>query len=80
MTEISLNLPEDLSDSLTALAKNHGQSASYLALDILREYIEYETTLAGQIELAVKEADDGNFATDDQVALVRARRRNKDAG
>lgn len=80
MTQISLNLPEDLSDSLAQLAKNHGQSASYLAMDILRDYIEYETTLAGQIELAVKEADSGNFATDEQVAAVRARRRSQDAG
>ncbi|QCI11551.1 CopG family transcriptional regulator [Pseudomonas putida] len=45
MTGISLNLPEDLSNSLADLAKSNGQSAIYLALDVLRDYIEHEKTL-----------------------------------
>ncbi|MBD8613882.1 CopG family transcriptional regulator [Pseudomonas rhizosphaerae] len=80
MTGISLNLPEDLSDSLTDLAKSHGQSASYLALDVLRDFIEHEKTLTAHIEQAVKEADDGKFANDEQVAAMRARRWNGNAG
>ncbi|NWA81958.1 hypothetical protein [Pseudomonas sp. D2002] len=42
------------------------------AMDVLRDYIEHEQALTAQIELAVKEADQGNFATDDQVAGMRA--------
>ena len=80
MAGISLNLPEDLSNSLTDLAKTNGQTASYLAMDVLRDYIEHEKTLTAQIELAVKEADEGKFATDDQVAAMRARRWSKNAG
>ena len=80
MTGLSLNLPEDLYDSLTDLAKSHGQSASYLAMDVLRDYIEHEKTLRTQIEQAVKEADDGKFANDEQVAAMRARRWNGNAG
>jgi len=80
MTGISLNLPEDLSNSLADLAKTTGQSAIYLAMDVVRDYIEYEKTLNAQIELAVKEADEGKFATDGQVAAMRARRWSRNAG
>jgi predicted transcriptional regulator len=62
MTGISLNLPENLSDWATRLA-----------MGVLRDYIEHEKTLTAQIERAVKEADQGKFATDDQVAAMRAR-------
>lgn len=80
MTGISLNLPEDLSDSLTDLAKTNGLSTSYLAMDVLRDYIEHEKALTSQIELAVKEADEGKFASDEQVAAMRARRWSRNAG
>lgn len=80
MTGISLDLPEDLSNSLTDLAKSNGLSVSYLAEDVLRDYIEHEKTLTAQIEQAVKEADQGKFASDEQVAAMRARRWSRDAG
>ncbi|WP_119140972.1 CopG family transcriptional regulator [Pseudomonas reidholzensis] len=79
MTGISLNLPEDLSNALADIAKAHGQSASYMAMSVLRDYIEHEKTLSRQIELAVTEADEGKFASDDQVAALRARRWSPDA-
>ena len=80
MTGISLNLPDDLSNSLVDLAEANGQTASYLAMNVLRDYIEHEKTLTAQIELAIMEADQGKFATDDQVAAMRARRWDKNAG
>jgi predicted transcriptional regulator len=79
MTGISLNLPEDLSNSLADLARTNGQSASYLAMDVLRDYIEHEKMLTAQIEQAVREADEGQFASDEQVAAMRARRWSRDA-
>ena len=54
MTEISLNLPEDLSNSLAELAKTNGQTATYLAIDVLHDYIEHEKTLTAQIKLRDK--------------------------
>lgn len=80
MTGISLSLPEDLSNSLADLAKATGQSVSYLAEDILRDYIEHEKSLTAQIELAVEDADGGKFATDEQVVAMRARRWGRNAG
>jgi len=80
MTGISLNLPEDLSNSLSDLAKTNGQTVSDLAMDVLRDYIEHERALTTQVELAVQDADEGKFATDNQVAAMRARRWSKNAG
>lgn len=80
MARIPLNLPEDISNSLADLAKASGQSVIYLVMDVLRDYIEHEKTLTAQIEMAVKEADEGKFATDDQVAAMRARRWSRNAG
>ncbi|VVO44133.1 CopG family ribbon-helix-helix protein [Pseudomonas fluorescens] len=80
MTGISLHLPEDLSNALANLAKTNDQSVSDLVMDVLRDYIEHERTLTAQIELAVKEANQGKFATDDQVAAMRARRWSRNAG
>jgi len=71
MTGISLNLPDDLSNSLVDLAEANGQTASYLAMNVLRDYIEHEKTLTAQIELAIMEADQGKFATDDHMATRR---------
>lgn len=73
MTGISLTLPEDLSNSLINLAKTSGQNVSYLAMSVLPDYVEYEKSLTIQIEMAVEEADQGKFASEDQVATMRAR-------
>lgn len=80
MTGISLNLLEDLSNSLANLPETKNQTVTHLAVDILRDYIEHEKTLTGQIELAVKEADQGKLATDDQVAAMRVRRWSRNSG
>ncbi|MFD2644682.1 CopG family ribbon-helix-helix protein [Pseudomonas japonica] len=79
MSGISLTLPEDLSNLLADLAKANGQSVSYLAEDVLRDYIEHEKSLIAQIEVAVREADEGKFATNEQVAAMRARRWSRNA-
>ncbi|MCV4274148.1 CopG family transcriptional regulator [Pseudomonas capsici] len=67
-------MPENLSNSLSDLCKTSGQTVSYLAMDVFRNHIEHERTLTVQIELVVGEADQGKFATDDQIATVRVRR------
>ncbi|MBX8590242.1 CopG family transcriptional regulator [Pseudomonas cichorii] len=80
MTGVSLNLPENLSNSLSELAEMNGQTVSYLAMNVLRDYIEYERTLIAQLELAVEEVDQGKFSTDSQVAAMRACRWSRHAG
>ena len=80
MPGISLDLPEDLSNALADLAKANSQSTTYLAMEVLRDYIDHEKALATQIEQAVKAADAGHFATAEQVAAMRARRWGPGAG
>lgn len=79
MTGISLSLPEDLSSALADLAKANGQSVNYLALSVLCDYVEHEKALITQIELAEKDAEEGLFATDEQIAAMRACRWNRSA-
>ncbi|WP_422403054.1 CopG family ribbon-helix-helix protein [Pseudomonas sp. GZD-209] len=80
MTRTTLNLPEDLFDALAELAKANGVNASCLAMHVLGDYIEQEKSLTAQIEQAVEEAEDGGFATDEEVVALRARRWNWNAG
>lgn len=49
-------------------------------MDVLRDYIEHERSLTAQIEQTVEEADNGKFASDEQVAAIRARRWSRNAG
>jgi predicted transcriptional regulator len=79
MNGISLDLPEDLSNSLADLTKTNGQAMSDVGMDVPQDYIEYERTLIEQIELAIKEADQGNFATEEEVAALRSRRWSRNA-
>lgn len=79
MTEISQALSDYLSSSIADLAKPSSQTASDLAKDAPHWHIELEKALTVQIELAVQEADQGNFATDDQVVTIRTSRRSRNA-
>ncbi|MHA6160948.1 CopG family ribbon-helix-helix protein [Pseudomonas sichuanensis] len=80
MAGIMLNLPEDLFDALAELAKANGVSVSCLAMRVLGDYIEHEKSLTAQIRHVMEEANEGGFATDEEVAALRARRWNWNAG
>jgi RHH-type rel operon transcriptional repressor/antitoxin RelB len=80
MSTMSLRVPEDLAETLASLAKATGRTKSYLAVDALREYVEREAWQIAKIQKAVKEADAGDFASDEEVAALRAKKwaRNAD--
>ncbi|CAI8719609.1 CopG family transcriptional regulator [Pseudomonas serbica] len=59
-----ISLSEDLSNSLADQAKTNDHTTS---------------DLTAQIELAVKEADQDNFATEEKVSALRARRWSRNA-
>ena len=59
-----ISLSGGLSDFLADQAKTNGHTTS---------------DLTAQIELAVEEADQGNFATEEKVSVLRARRWNRNA-
>ena len=79
MSTMSLRVPEDLAETLASLAKATGRTKSYLAVDALREYVEREAWQIAKIQKAVKEADAGDFASDEEVAALRAKKWVKNA-
>ncbi|AOE85837.1 CopG family ribbon-helix-helix protein [Pseudomonas sp. TCU-HL1] len=67
MSLVSLNLPDDIAHHLASLAKATGRSADALAQEALSEYIRRESWQVAEIQRAVAEADEGDFATAEEV-------------
>jgi predicted transcriptional regulator len=80
MSTMSLHVPEDLAETLASLAKATGRTKSYLAVDAQREYVEREAWQIAKIQKAVKEADAGDFASDEAVASLRTKKWAKNEG
>ncbi|WP_153787065.1 CopG family transcriptional regulator [Pseudomonas sp. EMN2] len=76
MAGITLGLSDALSGALAELAKANGVKASCLAMHVLGDYIEHEKSLTAKIRHAVEEADEGKFASDEEVAALRVRHWN----
>ncbi|POA19574.1 hypothetical protein C1886_11870 [Pseudomonas sp. FW300-N1A1] len=70
MSVMSLRLPDEIADTLASLAKATGRSKSFLAVDALREYLARETWQIEEIQHALKEADAGDFASDEEVSAL----------
>ena len=67
MSVMSLRIPDEIADTLASLAKATGRSKSFLAVDALREYLAREAWQIEEIQKALKEADEGDFATQEEV-------------
>lgn len=69
---LTLRVPVEIKDQLDKLADATHRSKSYLAGEAIRQYLDLEAWQVGEIQQAIKEADSGNFASDDEVdAIVR---------
>jgi RHH-type rel operon transcriptional repressor/antitoxin RelB len=69
---LTLRVPLEMKDRLDQLAVATQRSKSYLAGEAIRQYLDLESWQIGEIQQALKEADAGDFATDDEVdAVVR---------
>lgn len=66
-TSMSLRLPKELAVQLGELAQATGRSKSYLAVQALQDFINREAWQVAEIQQALKEADDGDFATDEEM-------------
>lgn len=73
MAIMSLRLPDDLASQLDVLANATGRSKSFLAGQAIRDYIERESWQIAEITQAIREADNGDFATDDAINMVSAK-------
>lgn len=67
MSVMSLRLPDEIAETLANLAKATGRSKSFLAVDALREYLAREAWQIEELQQALKEADAGDFASDEEV-------------
>ena len=67
---INVRLPEALFNQIEELAKATARTKSFLAIDALTNYVQRESWQIRDIHEGVKEADSGEFATDEQVKAV----------
>jgi predicted transcriptional regulator len=69
-TTMTIRLEPELKSRLDKLSAVTRRSKSFLAAEAVREFIELNEWQIEEIKAAVKEADAGNFASDQEVRLV----------
>jgi predicted transcriptional regulator len=69
-TTMTIRLESELKNRLDELARITDRSKSYLAAEAIREFIELNDWQLQEIKQAVKEAEDGEFASDRAVGKV----------
>ena len=67
---INVRLPEALYNQIEELAKATARSKSFLTIDALTSYVQTESWQIRDIHEGIKEADAGDFATEQQVKAV----------
>ena len=70
---INVRLPEALYNQIEELAGATARTKSFLTIDALTSYVERESWQIRDIHEGIKEADAGEFATEDQVKDVFAK-------
>lgn len=73
MGMMSMRLPDELTNQLEVLSTATGRSKSFLAGQAIRDYIDRESWQIAEITQAMSEADNGEFATDDEVNAISAK-------
>lgn len=64
---ITIRLEEDMKDRLDRLADSTHRSKSFLAAEAIREFVENNEWQIVEIHSALKEANAGDFATEQDV-------------
>jgi predicted transcriptional regulator len=77
---LTLNVEDATLARLEALARETGRSSEQLAGEALKQYVEYESWKAHKITHAVRRADAGDFATDEEMQEVFDRHRPDASG
>lgn len=77
---LSLRVPQTIIEQLGLLADATGKSRNFIAVQAMRDFIEREAWQVAEIQQAIKEADAGEFATEEEVQAVFTKwgRRNAD--
>ena len=72
-TVLTVRLSTELKERLDRLAKATARSKSWLASDAIARYVQLQEWQIQEIEAGIREADAGEFATDDEVEAVIAK-------
>jgi predicted transcriptional regulator len=70
---ISMRLPDDLTNQLDVLATATGRTKSFLAGQAIRDFIERESWQIAEITQAITEADNGEFASEEEINIISAK-------
>lgn len=70
---LTFRVPVEVKQQLDALAESTQRSKSWLAGEALKQYLDLEAWQIGEIRQALQEADAGDFASDAEIAAVRAK-------
>lgn len=70
---VTFDLPIEVKERLDALAKRTDQPASDLVVEAIRSYVEVQDWQVEEIEQGLRDAEAGDFATDEEVAAVFAK-------
>lgn len=76
-TTVTLRLEDAVKDKLEKLAESTHRSRSFLAAEAIKAYVENNEWQIAEIHQAIKEADDGDFATQAEVKNVFEKWKNK---
>ncbi len=72
MTTVTTRIDEETQSRLDQLAKATDRSRSWLVADAIRRYVEEEGWQVAAIEEGVRQAEAGDFATEDEVKAAFA--------
>jgi RHH-type rel operon transcriptional repressor/antitoxin RelB len=72
-TTMTIRLDHKLKQQLDQLAKATSRSKSFLAVEALRDFVEINQWQIQEITDALKEADDGDFASEAEVNKVSSK-------
>jgi predicted transcriptional regulator len=70
-TTITVRLEDEVKDRLARLAESTQRSKSFLASEAIREFLENNEWQVAETHTALKEADEGDFASAREVQRLR---------
>lgn len=68
---ITVRLEDEVKERLARLAESTQRSKSFLASEAIREFVEHNEWQIAETRAALKEADEGDFASNSDVARLR---------
>jgi len=70
---LNIRLPAEVHEQIERLTKVTGRSKSFLAMEALQSYLAAQAWQIADIQDAIAEADNGEFASDKEVADIFAK-------